>query len=345
MEDQSAPNASARLRKTPLPASRFVPAAKITLGVILVIAISAALYNITKVMFLDRQILRFSPRTWVNLEEKNSNKAAITAGDEAALKPLRIAVAPIISPERSLEMYQNFAEYLADKLERKPVSSYQPTYLETNDMVHYRRCDVAIVCTYPFIRGEKEFGMEALVVPQVKGATVYRSLILVPRSSKAATLLDLRGKRFASADVVSTTGWLFPATLLMKYGQDPNHFFGEHIITHGHDRSLQAVVDGFVDGAAVHGLVYDQMIAENPSISDKVRVLAQSPPFGIPPVVVNPGLDPMLKKEVRSVLLNMDNDERGRQILKTLQIEKFVVPPKGHFDSIRNEVARLEGWK
>jgi hypothetical protein len=41
----------------------------------------------------------------------------------------------------------------------------------------------------------------------------------------------------------------------------------------------------------------------------------------------------------------MDKDERGKEILKTLRIEKFVVPQQGHFDSIRNEVRKLERWK
>jgi phosphonate transport system substrate-binding protein len=131
----------------------------------------------------------------------------------------------------------------------------------------------------------------------------------------------------------------------MKYGEDPNHFFGHHIITRSHDRSFQAVADGFVDGAAVHGFVYDQMMEENPSILDKVRILSESPPFSIPPIVVNPALDPKLRQATLSVLLKMDQDEQGKKILKKLRIEKFVVPQKEFFDSIRNEVSKLERWK
>ena len=170
---------------------------------------------------------------------------------------------PIVSPEKSLEMYQGLIEYMAEKLGRKPVSLYRPTYSETNDLVRYQRCDIAIVCTYPFIRGEREFGMQALVVPRIKGETTYQSFIVVPQSSPAKSLLDLRGKRFASADIISTTGWLFPAMTLMERGRIPITFFGEHVLTGSHDKSIQAVIDGFVDGAAVHGIVFDQMIAEN----------------------------------------------------------------------------------
>jgi phosphonate transport system substrate-binding protein len=235
--------------------------------------------------------------------------------------------------------------YVAEKLGRKPTALYRQTYSETNDLVRYQRCDIAIVCTYPFIRGEKEFGMQALVVPQINGEQTYQSIILVPQSSHAKTLLDLRGKRFASADLISTTGWLFPAMLLMDAGVDPGKFFGEHIITGSHDRSLQAVLDGFVDGAAVHGIVYNQMVAEDPSIRQKVRILAKSAPFGIPPIVAHPNLDPNLRKAILSVLLGMHEDARGKQILKKLQIERFVIPNAGLFTPLRMAVSKLERWR
>jgi phosphonate transport system substrate-binding protein len=316
---------------------------KVLLALVLLLGASFAFYNVIKATYLDRRVLRFSPHQWVNLDKESGPAAAVNGGIE---KPgFRVAIAPIVSPEKSLEMYQAFIDYLAEKLGRRPVSLYRPTYSETNDLVRYQRCDLAVVCTYPFIRGEREFGMQALVVPRIKGETTYQSFILVPQSSPATSLLDLRGKRFGSADIISTTGWLFPAMTLMKCGEDPNRFFGEHVITGSHDKSVQAVVDGFVDGAAVHGIVYDQMIADDPTISQKVKILVKSPPFGIPPVVVHPNMDKNLRNEALSILLNMHNDARGRLILEKLQIERFVIPGKGLFDNLRQAVGKLEGWK
>jgi phosphonate transport system substrate-binding protein len=345
MGDQSSQNQAPRRPVPPASDSGRLRAAKIILGVILAIGVSFALYHVIKVTYLDRRVSRFLPRGWVNLDGKDAPQISSATKETSNKLQFRVAIAPIVSPERSMEMYQGFVDYVANKMDRNPVPTYQPTYSETNDMVRYRRCDIGIVCTYPFIRGEKEFGMQALVVPQVNGETTYRCIIIVPRSSPAKTIMDLRGKRFASADVISTTGWLYPAILLMEKGENPNHFFGEHILTHSHDRSLQAVAEGFVDGAAVHGLVYNRMLMENPSILDKVRVLAKSPPFGIPPIVVNPDVDPHIRDEARTILLNMHNDEQGKKILETLQIEKFVIPQKGLFDSLREEVNRLERWK
>jgi phosphonate transport system substrate-binding protein len=319
-------------------------AAKIILAIILLAGVSAALYQVTKELFPHNQNSRFPIRDWISLKGGGENDTVPSVQKENR-REIRVAVAPIVSPEKSMEMYEPFVSYVGGKLGMKPTALYRPTYSETNDLVRYQQCDIAIVCTYPFIRGEKEFGMQALVVPQVDGETTYQSIIVVPHASHAKTLLDLRGKRFASADIMSTTGWLFPAILLMDVGENPGKFFGEHVFTGSHDRSLQAVIDGFVDGAAVHGIVYNQIIAEDPSIKQKVRVLAKSPPFGIPPIVVHPDLDPKLRKEIISVLLGMHEDVQGKQILAKLQIERFVIPDADLFAPLRMAVSKLERWR
>jgi len=317
---------------------------KTVFAMVLTIGASVAFYHVLKETYLSNRLPRFSARNWITLNTDRSNGAAPV--DNSIDRPtIRIAIAPIVAPEKSMEMYQPFVDYVGEKLGRKPIALYRPTYSETNDLVRYQRCDFAIVCTYPFIRGEKEFGMQALVVPRVRGEETYQSFILVPKSSRATSIWDLRGKRFASADIISTTGWLYPAMVLMDSGKNPNKFFGEHLITGSHDRSVQAVLDGFVDGAAVHGIVYRQMIAEDPSIQQKVRILAESPPFGIPPIVVHPTLDPKLRDAIQSVLLNMDKDARGKSILAKLQIEQFAVPDADLFDPLRLAVSKLEKWR
>jgi len=316
---------------------------KILLALILACGVILGFYNFIKSTYLDRRISRFIPSIWVNLDERDS---AEPVSRDLAEKPVfRVAIAPILSPEKSHEKYEGFVDYIAEKLGRKPVSLYRPTYSEINDLVRYRRCDIAVVSTYPFIRGEREFGMQALVVPQIKGETTYQSFIIVSQSNPARSLFDLRGTRFAVADIASTTGWLFPAMTLMNAGENPNRFFGDLVVTGSHDRSIQAVMDGFADGAAVHGIVYDQMAADDPSIPTKIRIISKSAPFGIPPVAVHPGMDPNLRQATISILLDMHNNDRGRKILDKLQIERFVAPQKGLFDNLRQAIGKLEGWK
>jgi len=87
--------------------------------------------------------------------------------------------------------------------------------------------------------------------------------------------------------------------------------------------------------------VYDFMIARSPEYSRATRVIEKSPAFGIPPVVVHPALNPQLKEQLRTTLLDMDQDERGRQILKDLMIDRFVAVEESLYDSIREIAAQI----
>ncbi|MBI5829682.1 MAG: PhnD/SsuA/transferrin family substrate-binding protein, partial [Chloroflexi bacterium] len=65
------------------------------------------------------------------------------------------------------------------------------------------------------------------------------------------------------------------------------------------------------------------------------------PPFGIPPVVVGPGLRPQLKAELQSVLLAMDDDAEGRKGLEAIGVERFVLIDDSAYASVRDLVAAV----
>ena len=131
-------------------------------------------------------------------------------------------------------------------------------------------------------------------------------------------------------------------TWLKKRGQNPEHFFSEHLLIGSHDRSIQAVASGFADGAAVDSIVYEQMIEKNPEIKEQTRIILKSPPFGMPPLVVPPQIDRVFEKQLLSVLLEMHQDVEGAKILASLQIDRFVIPPKNLYDSVRETARTLE---
>ncbi|MHC4341610.1 MAG: substrate-binding domain-containing protein [Planctomycetota bacterium] len=284
---------------------------------------------------------RFEPHAWVNLDEPGpSGNGRSEPADAGRL--LRVAVAPVISPERSLELYRDFVGYLGAQLDRRPVPLTKETYAQVNDLVRYGRCDAALVCTYAFVRGEREFGMKLLVIPEIDGAITYHSYIIVRINNPANTLLDLRGKRFASADIMSNTGWLYPWTWLKERGRDPDTFFSRQEITGSHDRSIDAVMNGDVDGAAVDSLVYEDMATEGSDVRTKTRVILKSPPFGMPPLVVPADLDPVLENRLRDVLLTMHESEAGKEALDKLGVTRFRIPPEGLYQSVREAAAAME---
>ena len=256
---------------------------------------------------------------------------------------LRIAGAGVLSPTETLKSYDRLLSYLGQALRQPTELLQRRTYTEINDLVKSRYVDLAFVCGYPYVAGHKEFGMELLVVPEVDGETVYYSYIIVPADSDAMELEDLRDKTFAFADPMSNSGRLAPTYMLHKMGETPDSFFGKYIFTYSHDNSIGAVVENLVGGAAVDSLVYDYIVAHEPIVGEKTRIIDRSPPFGIPPVVVHPALNQEIKARLRGLFLNMNQDETGKEILRNLMIDRFVLGNDAMYDTMRDMADEL-GW-
>lgn len=265
----------------------------------------------------------------------NGDAAGTAATPAASGNPIRVAVASVVSPKGTLESYSGLIAYLGQRLGRPIELLQRQTYAETNDLVKRGAVELAFVCSGAYVRGEQDAAMELLVVPQVDGKTTYHSYVIVPYGSAISTFEGLRGKVFAFTDPLSNTGYLATVYRLNQMGLRPEFFFQKSIYTYSHDNSIKAVAEGLVDGASVDSLVYDFAVARDPSLAKRVRIVARSDPFGIPPVVVPKALDEELKTRMRQILLGMHEEEQGAVILQGLMIDRYVPPADSAYDSIR----------
>lgn len=252
-----------------------------------------------------------------------------------AVTPLRVAVAAIISPKGTVDSYGPLLDYLEAELDRPIELVQRRTYGEVNDLIESGDVDVAFVCTSAYIVGERDFNMQLLAAPQVMGDTVYHSLLLVPSDSPATSMADLRGAVFAFTDPISTSGRNYPIALVQQLGETPESFFSRTFYTYSHDDAIRAVANHVADGAAVDSLVYAFAIEREPELAEKTRVIHQSPPFGIPPVVTGPQARPQIVAEVQSLLLNMHQTPVGQAALQAAGIDTFVLIEDAVYQSVR----------
>ena len=251
---------------------------------------------------------------------------------------LRVAVASVISPKGTLQSYSYLLQYLSNRFNRPVELVQRRTYAETNQLIAEGLVDVAFVCTSAYLEGSRSFGMKLLVAPQVNGETVYYSLLLVSAKSSAQSMADLRNHVFAFTDPMSLSGRVYPTLLVRQLGYQPEAFFSRIFFTYSHDEAIRAVATGLADGAAVDSLVYEFAVQRDPTLSEKVRVIHRSPPFGIPPVVVSPFVDEHLKWELQKALMDMVFDPEGRQALAEIGVERFVQIEEAAYDGARRLV-------
>lgn len=272
------------------------------------------------------------------VEQEHAKRPGLTPPE------LRIAISAVISPKETFVLYKDLLNYISEKLGMRVQLVQRETYAEVNNLVRDNQLELAFVCSGAYVDGHDQFGMELLVAPVAYGESVYYSYIIVPATSPAASLEDLRGKRFAFTDPMSNTGKLAPTSILAQLHETPESFFSSVIFTNSHDRSIEMVANNLVDGASVDSLIWEYLNGTSPALTSRTRIVKKSEPFGIPPVVVPKGLAPVLKERLRQVFLNLDREEAGREILARLKIDRFIRLEDSRYDSIR-KMQRLVAGK
>jgi phosphonate transport system substrate-binding protein len=263
------------------------------------------------------------------------------SGATAAEPPLPIGVAAMISPRESVAYYRELIAYVGERLGRRVEMIQYTTYDEMDAALERRDLDFAFICSGPYVRNRKKFGVELLAAPQSHGKPFYHAYVIVPAASPARAMAELRGKRFAFTDPKSNTGRLVPAYLVGKeFKLPPEAFFGAVEFTGSHDRSIELVNAGKVDGASVDSLIFDYVAKRAPARVQNVRIVVKSPPYGIPPFVVHPKADPKLRARVQQILLGMHADAAGKRILDGIMVDRFILPADANYDAVRE----MERW-
>lgn len=275
-------------------------------------------------------------------DEATGTVAGGALSSERDANELVVAISGMVTPDEGLKYYEGLSRYVANKAGMRLRLVHKTEYAELNRLLAEGKVDMAYSCSGPYVTGHDEFGLELLAAPVVNGESTYRAYIIVPKSSEATSLASLEGDTFAFTDPNSNTGCLVPTYMLAIMDRSPEEFFERVVYTYSHDNSIKAVASGEADGASVDSLIYDYAADTDATYTSKTRIIAESDAYGIPPVVVRPGLDEGLKRRLQEAFLGAEEDPEGRELLDKMNIEEFVEIDDSAYDSVREISAWLE---
>jgi len=251
---------------------------------------------------------------------------------------IRISIAGMFTPRETYSIYSELLDYIGEKTGHSTILQQTGSYASVNDLLARKETDFALLCSGGYVEASHHMGLIPLVAPVVNGQPLYYSYILAREGSGIQKFEDFRGRRFAFGDPLSLTGTLYPMLRIKHSGYRVDSFFGDYIYTNNHDNSIKAVMEGVVDGTAVDSLIFDYLKARNPASVAGLVVIEKSQSFGSPPIVARPGLPKDLRDQLVQVLVGMQDDPKGREILAQLGIERFVQVD----ESLYNSAAQLE---
>jgi phosphonate transport system substrate-binding protein len=211
--------------------------------------------------------------------------------------------------------------------------------------------DVAFMCAPSFIwlRDLQPPPVELLGVLPVfddernQGQPVYFCDVVVRNDGPIHAFSELEGGSWAYNDACSLSGYYSLLNKLAESDVDETYF--DNIFCSGsHLDSIEAVLSGEADAAAIDSNVLRIRHREVPALRSKLRVIESWGPFPIQPVVVSSVLPSRLKQRLRAAFLATEENQRTHRILKEFGLTRFVVVDQGDssLDTHKDLAALLE---
>lgn len=269
--------------------------------------------------------------------------AALVAAPRVAMAQewLRIGLTAVILADQAAFLAR-WADYLSQRLGARVSFASRDQYQAVHELLSNGQIDAAWTCGYPFVRFQSQ--LQLLAVPLYKGQPLYQSYLIRPLGGEVTvrSWVDLTGKVFAYSDPLSNSGWLvaqgeFAASGIAQKDLKRSFF------AHGHRNVADAVASRLADAGSIDGYVWETMHMQGMPGALQTEVIWKSRLHGFPPLVAAAGTGPARLDALRHSLLGMPNDEAGRALLKSLNLDGFIAGHAGIFDSIRQLARSVPG--
>jgi len=254
-----------------------------------------------------------------------------------------IRFASYLSPNM-YSTYEYIAHYAGEKVGRPATLTVGQSFEE----FAAEQVDVGFICGLPYIHltDSSTCPVELLAAPVLQGERyqrkpIYFSDVIVRSDSLYTSFDDLQGCVWAYNQRTSHSGCNLVCYSLLERGRSP-HFFGKTVETGSHRRSVQLVLEGQVDAAAIDSHMLDVFFSQHSDIATKLRIIDTLGPSSIPPVVAAKSLDNDLKCCLREALITMHLDPVAACGLHAGLIERFVVVTDDDYQDIRAMFAQVQ---
>ncbi len=261
--------------------------------------------------------------------------ATLAAPPASAQGVLRVSAIPDEAPTELQRKFKPLGDYLKQEtgmdVQFIPVTDYAAVVegLATNKL------DLAWLGGFTYVQARLR--TQGGVVPIVQRAedAKFTSRFIVPATSSAKTLADLKGKTFAFGAPSSTSGSLMPRYYLLQAGIDPERDFKSVAFSGAHDATVAFVAAGRAEAGVLNASVMDKLLESKNANVEKVRVLAVTPPYFDYNWTVRPGLEPALTKKLTDAFLKLDPTKPAmKEIMDLQRASKFIPTQNSNYDGI-----------
>jgi phosphonate transport system substrate-binding protein len=265
------------------------------------------------------------------------------------LTEFRMAFVPSQIGQQVLDNAQPLADIMSKKTGWKFTAQVSTNYAAVTAAMTAKNIEVGWTGPLDYVIAHEKNGAIPLTKSVRRDKPGYKAFVIVPADSPARTLADLKGKKFAFGDPVSTSSSLYPKYFLKLAGVDPERDLTAQNISNQTAVAL-AVYNKQVDAGAIYDDARENRgaIDRFPDIKQKTRVLKVMPGDGpddlIPgdPQMIRKDINSRQREKIRQALIELADDPAGAKYLKDLYtIQKLVRADDTDYKLVRDVLQQV----
>lgn len=244
----------------------------------------------------------------------------------AYAKELTIGLIPEQNVFKQMKRYQPIGDYIEKKAGIRIKFTILPRYGNIIDSFNKKGLDGAFWGSFTGAMAIKKLGVQPIARPvNLDGTSSYRGYIFVHKYSVIDSVDRMRHSVIAFVDRATTAGYIFPMAHFKEHGiKDIDSFFKEYYFTGSHDAAIYAVLNKEAEVGCAKNTIFDMLAREDPRIKNDLVILATSPEVPSNGLGLRSNIATDIKHQMKKVLLEMDSDAEGKQVLSTFGILKFI---------------------
>jgi phosphonate transport system substrate-binding protein len=273
-----------------------------------------------------------------------AQQQAVATTASAPTSPLKVGVIPFEDVSKIKESYKPFADYLGKKCGGRPAEVFVTAeYAGVIQALASDQIDCAYLNPLSYALAVQEFKgkpeeLVPLAMPVFHGSPTYVGIIYARADSGINTLKDFKGKSFAFGDRTSTSGYLYPAGMMMEAGVDPNRDVRGVNMTG--PANVLAVFNKQADGGASFDTALE-LFLKDPGKVKQMKVIAKTDPIPNGMLVARGNIDPAELQQLKDAMAAINKDPDGVDANKKMEYDSWLPPDDKVFDSVRSKATIL----
>lgn len=251
-------------------------------------------------------------------------------------------VTGVVKNSNSATVIEAFTRYLIKHSGYPLKIIYAADYTDLSKIMRRDPYSLGWTCGAPYVQDHASDQQQLIAVPTFNQKPTYYSIILTRSKRPEKTLADFKGGVLAYSDPRSNSGFLAPKYSLFKKGIDIKTHFRLLLDAGNHEGSIEALLNGLADVAAVDEYIWLTYIKDNPQAQQALREVERMGPYPFTPIVASKGVEKKDIEKLRTALINMKNDTQGKELLKRFSLDSFVEKENNFYAPIKLMLENVE---